>query len=84
MRERGNDIGVIANKMIILVIQLIKPKRWFDRVWSFPLAVPVAVMATAMLCAAHISMYLQRGAVEDPLGYFIKASRRNDEAFQTS
>lgn len=79
VRERGNDIGVIANKMVILTIQLIKPARWFDRSWTIPLAIPVGMMATAMLCAAHVSMYLRRGSREDPLGYFVKAIRRKEE-----
>lgn len=78
VRERGNDIGVIANKLTILTWQLLCPNRRVDGFWTIPLAIPIGMMATAILCAAHVSMYLKRGSKEDPLGYFVKAIRRNE------
>jgi SAM-dependent methyltransferase len=76
VRERGNDVAAIANKVIILTIRLLKPVRWPDYIWTIPLAMPTGLIAAVMLCAAHISMYLKRGSQDDPLGYFVKAIRR--------
>ncbi len=75
IRERGNDVSVIANKLLILTFGLLKPNLWTEAVWSFPLALPVGLMASIMVVAAHISMYLGRGSLEDPLGYFVRANR---------
>ena len=74
--ERGNDIGVIANKMIVLTIRLLRPAGWSEAVWSIPLALPMGCMSITMLCAAHVSLYLGRGSLEDPLGYFVRCVRK--------
>lgn len=79
IHERGNDVGVIANKLIVLTIQLLRPMRRSDAFWSIPLSIPVGIMATIMLIAAHVSMYLGRGSLEDPLGYFVYAVRMNND-----
>jgi SAM-dependent methyltransferase len=73
--ERGNDVGAIANKMIVLTIRLLMPTSWKDASWSIPLALPMGVLSGMMLCAAHASEYLGRGSLEDPLGYFIQGIR---------
>ena len=75
IRERGNDVSVIANKLIVLTIRLLSPGHWTEFVWSFPLSLPVGFMATVMTVAAHISMLLGRGSLDDPLGYFVRATR---------
>jgi len=82
IRERGNDIGVIANKMIVLTIRLLRPARWGEGAWSIPLAFPIGCMSITMLCAAHISSYLGRGSMEDPLGYFIRGTKESNHAYQ--
>lgn len=82
--ERGNDISVIANKMIVLTVQLLSPMRWADVFWSIPLSIPVGAMATIMLCAAHVSMYLGRASLEDPLGYFVYALRKDNQVLKNS
>lgn len=74
--ERGNDIGVIANKLIVLTIRLLRPSRGIHRLWTIPLAVLVAPMAVGMLLGAHVSAAIGRGSKEDPLGYFVRAVRR--------
>lgn len=74
--ERGNDIGVIANKLIVLTIRLLRPNRGLHRLWTIPLAVLVAPMAAGMLLGAHISTAVGLGSKEDPLGYFVRAVRR--------
>jgi SAM-dependent methyltransferase len=73
--ERGNDISAIANKLIVLTIRLLRPNRLSKVIWTLPLAFFVAPMAGVMLFTAHISMLLGLGSKEDPLGYFVKATR---------
>ncbi len=75
VRERGNDVAVVANKLIILTVQLLRPANWAEAIWCIPLAVPTGVVATILLMAAHISMRLKRGSSDDPLGYFVRAVR---------
>ena len=75
IQERGNDIGAIANKLIVLVIRLLRASRTIDGIWTIPAALILAPMTAAMLLAAHISDTLGRGSKEDPLGYFVCAVR---------
>lgn len=75
IRERGNDVSAIANKLIVLTIRLAKPSRAATLVWSLPLALVAAPMAVVMLAASHVSVALGLGAKEDPLGYFVHALR---------
>ena len=75
IQERGNDIAVIASKLVVLAIRLLKPGRLATMAWSLPLAVLVAPLAIVMLAASHVSMALGLGAKEDPLGYFVSALR---------
>ena len=76
IRERGNDVGAIASKLIVLEIRLLRPKRAVDGVWSLPLALLAAPVVTAMIVAAHVSDAMGMGSKEDPLGYFARAVRR--------
>jgi len=75
IRERGNDIGSIASKLVVLTIRLLKPSRTADAVWTMPIAAIFAPAVAAMLAAAHISDAIGRGSKEDPLGYFVRAVR---------
>jgi len=75
IQERGNDIAVITNKLIVLTIRLLRPGRVAALAWTLPLAVLVVPLTTAMLAASHVSMALGLGAREDPLGYFVSAQR---------
>ncbi|MEM5364795.1 class I SAM-dependent methyltransferase [Paraburkholderia azotifigens] len=75
IRERGSDIGVIANKLTVLTIRLLKPTRKADLVWTGVLALLCAPLAVAFLLATLVSDKLGKGAAEDPLGYFVSAVR---------
>jgi SAM-dependent methyltransferase len=75
IQERGNDIGAIASKLIVLTIRLLKPSNIVDVVWSLPMAAILAPVVIAMLVAAHISDAIGLGSKEDPLGYFVRAVR---------
>lgn len=77
--ERGNNISVIANKMIVLTVQLLKPVCWGDVLRSLLFVIPVGTMATVMLIAAHLSIYFGGGSLDDPLGYFVYAVRKEND-----
>jgi len=80
IRERGNDVGVIANKLLVLAIRMLRPSTWPRGIWSLPLGVLVAAWAVLMVVAFHVSQRLGADGVEDPLGYFVRAHRANDSA----
>ena len=69
IEERGNDIAVIANKLIVLTIRLLRPRRLHNCVWAWPLAAMLLPVAVVFLISAHIAIYLHAGSREDPLGY---------------
>jgi SAM-dependent methyltransferase len=71
--ERGNDIAVIANKLIVLCARLARPSRWLPL--TLLGALIVGVVASLFLCLAHLSMMLGRGSKDDPLGYAVVANR---------
>lgn len=75
IRERGNDIGVIANKLVVMTARLLKPRRLSHLFWSLPLALFGMAITCAFLIAAHVSEALDMGSKEDPLGYFVTAVR---------
>ena len=77
IRERGNDIGAIANKLTVLTLRLLRRSpRWpLHLVWKLPLALLCGVLAAGFVVAAHLSVALGMGSREDPLGYFVRASR---------
>ena len=71
--ERGDDIAVIANKLIVLWIRLARPSLWWWLRWPAALALmPVAVI---FLVAAHLSMQTGSGSADDPLGYAVEAKK---------
>lgn len=75
IRERGNDVGAIASKLVVLTLRLLKPAKFVEILWSLPLSLFVVPMAVTMTVAAHLSIFLGRGSMEDPLGYFVSARR---------
>ncbi|WP_205746156.1 MULTISPECIES: class I SAM-dependent methyltransferase [Dyella] len=75
IRERGTDIGAIASKLVVLTARLAQPKVDVSLLWRIPLLVPVVPVALGFVAASHVSEALGAGAKEDPLGYFVKATR---------
>jgi SAM-dependent methyltransferase len=73
VEERGNDIAVMANKLLVVNIRLLRPKRWWEVVWSWPLAAIVAPVTAGFLVAAHLAIRFHLGSGEDPLGYGVVA-----------
>jgi SAM-dependent methyltransferase len=73
IEERGDDIAVIANKLIVLWIRLARPSaRWWLR---WPAAIALMPIAVLFLVIAHLSIQTRSGSVNDPLGYAIYARR---------
>ena len=73
IKERGSDISVIANKLEILNIRLMRPAvsfRWPFRLGLGLILLPITVV---FLIAAHFAELIGGGASEDPLGYFVTA-----------
>lgn len=69
IEERGSDVAVIANKLVVLTMRLLRPPQWRNGVWSWPLAVLLAPVTAGFLGAAHIALLFKLGSKEDPLGY---------------
>jgi SAM-dependent methyltransferase len=74
IQERGNDLAVIANKLIVLALRLVRPSRWSLLKW--PLLVLLLPLALIFLLIAHLALALDLGSKDDPLGYFITAVKR--------
>lgn len=73
--ERGNDIGVIANKLILLNLRLLRPKASVSSISALALGLCCLPITGLFLGLAHASEYFGFGSREDPLGYFVKAVR---------
>ena len=67
--ERGNDVAVVANKLLVMTIALLRSRGWIRVLWRWPLAVMVAPIAVAFTIAAHIALACGLGSKDDPLGY---------------
>lgn len=76
IRERGNDIGAIANKLTLLTLRLLQPKRYWHAVLTWPLGVICGSVATGFVVSAHLSFALGLGSKDDPLGYFVLARKQ--------
>lgn len=75
VRERGDDVGVAANKMIVLTLGALRRTRGLNALITVPAAVLFGVGAAVMLAAAHLPRSLGLGSDADPLGYFCSARR---------
>ena len=73
--ERGSDIGVIANKLIMLTLRLLKPKATIKSAGAIGLGIFCLPLSVVFLVAAHGCEYFGLGSREDPLGYFVTAVR---------
>jgi SAM-dependent methyltransferase len=75
IEERGNDIAVIANKLIVVALRMIRPSRWSLVQW--PLLLLLFPLAFSFLLVAHLTLALDLGSKDDPLGYSIVAVKRD-------
>jgi len=75
IKERGSDVGVIANKCILLNMRLLKPKISPGAIVALVLGLCCLPITGIFLVSAHISELFGLGSREDPLGYFVQAVR---------
>lgn len=73
IEERGNDVAVIANKLLVLTVRLLRPRNPIQGIWTWPLALALAPLTLSALVAAHATMLFRLGSAEDPLGYGVIA-----------
>ena len=73
VEERGNDIAVIAIKLLVLMIRLLRPRRLLDCFWTLGLAALIFPVTVVFFAAAHVTLLLCTGSKEDPLGYGVIA-----------
>jgi len=72
--ERGNDIAVIANKLIVVALGLIRPSGF--RLLRCIFLLPLLALSLVFLLMAHLTMALGVGSKDDCLGYGIVAVKR--------
>jgi len=74
IEARGSDIPVIANKLIVLWMRNLLPKKlWkliFCPLWLLFIPIPAFVVLMA-----HISLLLNWGSTDDPLGFTITVKK---------
>lgn len=68
---RGNDVATIANKLIVLSMALLQPRRQI--LLGVFLAILCAPVAAVFLLAAQLGIALSMGSKDDPLGYAVRA-----------
>lgn len=67
---RGNDIAVIANKLIVLWARNLLPSSGAN-LFLIPLWIVALPLLFVCVCFAHLSMLLSFGSTADPLGYTV-------------
>ncbi|KAA3498034.1 class I SAM-dependent methyltransferase [Rhizobium rhizogenes] len=73
--ERGNDITVIANKLVVLCARLLRSKSALNLFWTLPVVALLAPFTLVALGCAHLSLMVGGGSKNDPLGYGILACK---------
>jgi SAM-dependent methyltransferase len=74
---RGNDIAVIANKLLVTFARSLK----YHSIRSIPgllLAPATGLIALLAILAAHTTLTFHLGSAEDPLGYTVIATKRTN------
>jgi hypothetical protein len=85
LTERGNDVAVVANKLIVIQLRLLKPNgNPLALLWRWPAALILAPVSGAFLIAAHLSMAGGFGSAVDPLGYAVFARKKRSSGSKTN
>lgn len=71
---RGNDIAVIANKLIVLWARNLLPSSG-ARLLLVPLWILGLPLLFLCVCVAHLSLALSFGSSDDPLGYTVEIKK---------
>ena len=72
--ERGDDLTVIANKLIVVCMRL--TRFGLSMLWRLPLLALAGPAALLALGIAHLSLWQGWGSKSDPLGYGILAIKK--------
>ena len=73
VQPRGNDIAVVANKLIVICARLLKLDRFF--VLRVPSILFFGLLSVVFLALAHLSFVFGWGSSMDPLGYGVSARK---------
>jgi hypothetical protein len=70
IKPRGSDVSVIANKLIVLWMRNLLPKKFYKFIFvpAWLVFAPIPVFAVLL---AHISLFVNWGSKDDPLGFTI-------------
>ena len=77
INERGSDISVIANKILLLNFRLLKPRLAISSFGNIVLGLCCLPITGIFIACAHLSEYWGWGSLEDPLGYFGRQKRQD-------
>jgi SAM-dependent methyltransferase/putative flippase GtrA len=75
VEERGDDLAVIANKLIVVAARLARPRPIAALLWRLPMLVSLVPGILVALLVAHLSIMFGWGSRMDPLGYGVTASK---------
>lgn len=73
VEPRGNDIAVIANKLIVICVRMVKLDRFL--VFRLPGILFFGSLSMVFLALAHLSFVTGWGSSMDPLGYGVTARK---------
>lgn len=74
IKPRGSDIPVIANKLIVLWMRNLLPKK-LSKLIFFPLWLLFIPIPAFAVLTAHLSLLLDWGSTDDPLGFTITVKK---------
>jgi SAM-dependent methyltransferase len=73
LQERGDDLAVIANKLIVVAARLTRPRPYVALSWRLPILGLLFPLVLIALAVAHLSLVWGWGSRMDPLGYGVRA-----------
>ena len=75
VEERGDDLSVIANKMIVVCARLARLHPPVALIWRVPALACLLPVSAVALGIAHLSLLFGWGSKMDPLGYGVLARK---------
>jgi len=71
VEARGTDITVIASKLVVAYLRLLRPMKMFWLAITLPVAIALAPAILITILVGHASIHLRLGSTDDPLGYTV-------------
>lgn len=75
VEERGDDLAVIANKLIAVAARLARLRPFAALLWRVPVLAVLTLVVLIALFVAHLSMLFGWGSRMDPLGYAVRTTK---------